>query len=66
MKIEKHKKFKKIETTIILGLISWHSSDPKSVFINGEDEEIEIPCEFLHQLQNLYFALTNEELEINL
>ena len=25
----------------------------------------EIGCEFVHQLQNLYFALTGEELEIN-
>jgi hypothetical protein len=28
--------------------------------------ENELPCEYLHQLQNLYFALTGEELEINL
>jgi len=25
-----------------------------------------LPCEYLHQLQNLYYALTQTELEINL
>lgn len=35
---------------------------------NGESNEEEIICEFkyLHQLQNLYFALTGQELEVNL
>ena len=27
-------------------------------------DEIQIECEYVHQLQNLYFALTNEELKI--
>ena len=29
-------------------------------------EPFEIECNYLHQLQNLYFALTGEELKINL
>lgn len=27
---------------------------------------IQIECQYLHQLQNLYFSLTNQELQINL
>jgi hypothetical protein len=29
-------------------------------------QSVEVPCEYLHQLQNLYFALTGEELKIEL
>ena len=36
-----------------------------SVKINSVYQDIKFP-EFLHQLQNLYFALTEEELTINL
>src|SRR5690349_16066541 len=35
-------------------------------FINDQRVHLPHPCKFLHQLQNLYFALTGEELEINL
>lgn len=60
-------KVKPLETEIYLGLLYWVSSIPKSVFIttNGFND-IEISCDYLHQLQNLYFELTNEELEIKL
>lgn len=27
---------------------------------------VQVPCKYVHQLQNLYFALTGEELEIEL
>jgi hypothetical protein len=30
------------------------------------DKNLEIKCEFLHQLQNAYYLLTNEELEVEL
>lgn len=32
----------------------------------GHDKEDEIECKYLHQLQNLYFALTGQELTIEL
>lgn len=43
-------------------------------FIKGEvgcyafylNKQVAVPCKHLHQLQNLYFALTNEELNIQL
>jgi hypothetical protein len=35
-----------------------------SVFENEDWVEITITCEYLHQLQNLYYALTKEELTI--
>jgi hypothetical protein len=31
-----------------------------------ETHNIKVPCKYLHQLQNLFFALTGEELEINI
>ena len=34
--------------------------------VSGESEWLDTKSEFLHQLQNLYFALTGEELKINL
>lgn len=52
----------------------WHSKD-FSMFLEGDYyfQYISTPTSngflkvnYLHQLQNLYFALTNEELEINL
>ena len=39
------------------------------VFLDVNDEEYEISfgkIKYIHQLQNLYFALTNEELKLNL
>jgi hypothetical protein len=35
-------------------------------FVNGQWMNLPYSCKFLHQLQNLYFALTIEELEISL
>jgi len=32
----------------------------------GHKQEDEIECKYLHQLQNLYFALTGEELNVEL
>lgn len=35
-------------------------------FTGGEGVSFSVPIKYLHQLQNLYFSLTNEELIINL
>ncbi len=53
----------------------WTKETPTGLFsINGDPEsgygvrynnEIEPPLEYVHQLQNLYFALTGEELTIS-
>ena len=32
----------------------------------GNKDYSDFDCKYLHQLQNLYFALTNKELEVNL
>ena len=45
---------------IIKGLIIWKCNEMFLCYKNG------VHIKYLHQLQNLYFALTNEELEINL
>lgn len=37
-----------------------------SAFVEKLHQPFEVHCEFVHQLQNLYFALTGEELTINL
>ena len=36
----------------------WYASDPINTSMHS------FPCKYVHQLQNLYFALTGEELEI--
>ena len=47
--------------------ISWFEEDPTVIEINSENiYSYIVNCEFLHQLQNLYFALKCQELEINL
>lgn len=47
--------------------ISWDENDPTVIEINGENiYSYIVNCEYLHQLQNLYFALKGQELEINL
>jgi len=47
--------------------ISWFEEDPTVIEINSENiYSYIVNCEFLHQLQNLYFALKSQELEINL
>jgi len=47
--------------------ISWFEEDPTVIEINCENIQCYIiNCEYLHQLQNLYFALKGQELEINL
>jgi hypothetical protein len=47
-----------------------YSDEELSVFVNSQNEHgyeaFITPCKHLHQLQNLYFALTGSELEINL
>lgn len=47
--------------------ISWFEEDPTVIEINCANIQCYIiNCEYLHQLQNLYFALKGQELEINL
>lgn len=36
------------------------------IYINVDDTSLKIESKYLHQLQNLYFALTNNELNIEL
>ena len=36
------------------------------IFQNDKENYLDIEIKYLHQLQNLYFALTNQELTINL
>jgi len=38
----------------------------KELFLDVEGQWLSINCHYLHQLQNLYFALCGEELKINL
>ena len=45
-------------------LIEYFYKDKKFIFT--DDMGLKITINYLHQLQNLYFALTNEELTINL
>ena len=51
--------------------ICWcHSKEISLEFKSGQYDEytntlLDIDCQYVHQLQNLYFALTGEELKIN-
>ena len=44
--------------------IDWHNGVLR--FSQGKGQTIFLPCTHLHQLQNLYFALTQKELTIKL
>ena len=47
--------------------ISWFEEDPTVIEINSENIYLYIVnCEFLHQLQTLYWCLVGEELQVNL
>jgi len=54
----------------INGISIWHSSYSKCYQLRycliGSEIERKINLEFLHQLQNLYFSLTGEELNVNI
>lgn len=48
--------------------LQWYEED-KEVFVSMQDDHYYIPnatAQYLHQLQNLYFALTGTELQIEL
>lgn len=51
------------------GFIVMHNND-KASFVTGDYDELgfqlKYEIKYLHQLQNIYFALTGKELEINL
>lgn len=49
-------------------ILSYDLKTKKMYLMAGQFAECTdtVPCEYLHQLQNLYFALTGEELTINL
>ena len=42
-----------------IGYVIWHEKKRSNFRYYGEKD---IPCQYLHQLMNLYFALTGEEL----
>lgn len=44
----------------------FQDTDSKTCGVNLIDEDSATMWSYLHQLQNLYFSLTNKELEINL
>lgn len=61
--------FKKVGINFELNsIVIWYSSYEKCFvwrFMNvGEDADRKVRLDYLHQLQNLYFALTGEELTI--
>lgn len=71
--------FKKVDTEIeeyyYLDLHNWHGDYKLAYFVNEDITCVTVfhagailgrLCIYLHQLQNLYFALTGEELDINL
>ena len=64
--------FKKLYTSIYLyneklNLSSLQYDDEKNcVYLEFEGQKCSIELNYVHQLQNLYFTLTGEELEINL
>lgn len=50
-----------------LGLINLMHFGTWSLFDDREDMDfLDLPLEYLHQLQNLYFALTGKEIEVEL
>lgn len=50
-----------------LGLIDLMHFGTWSLFDDREDMDfLDLPLEYLHQLQNLYFALTGKEIEVEL
>jgi hypothetical protein len=56
--------YRKIEKQLIIKGFSYGFEKGKLTLYLSDEWEFE--SEFLHQLQNLYFALTNEELTIKL
>ena len=63
--IEKMKFHKQNNQIYSIGLklfISWWNTNSIEIDINGE--VLEINCKYVHELQNIYFALTGEELTI--
>ena len=52
--------------TVIIHLVGGKFYFRKHYLSNKEFEYEEIEVRYVHQLQNLYFALTGEELEIKL
>jgi hypothetical protein len=49
-----------------LGLFKIHQPDEDAPFLYFFSEDYDVRLKYLHQLQNLYFALTGEELNIQL
>lgn len=48
-----------------IGIVIYHIMYA-GMYFRYYSEVKEIPCKYVHQLQNLYFALTGEELTVNL
>ena len=49
-----------------LGLFKIHQPDEDAPFLYFFSEDYDVRLKYLHQLQNLYFSLTGEELNISL
>ena len=63
--IEKMKFHKQNNQIYSIGLklfVSWWNTNSIEIDINGE--VLEINCKYVHELQNIYFDLTGEELTI--
>ena len=43
-------------------MLSWFTYDENSVFLDIEGQLLEMECKYVHAIQNIYYALTQEEL----
>ena len=57
--------FEKDRNGYFLGILSFSITKNNKFMICINDSPIQTICNYVHQLQNLYFALTGEELIIN-
>jgi hypothetical protein len=53
----------------IIALVTWEEGDVALLFLSNHTNNLDFQisrgkCEHVHQLQNLYFALTGQELEV--
>ena len=61
------KRYMRLKQVFKLGLINLMHFGTWSLFDDREDMDfLDLPLEYLHQLQNLYFALTGKEIEVEL
>jgi hypothetical protein len=53
-----------LPSALLYANLSWIREDQSVMLIDGDASRVGRPIKYLHQLQNLYFALTGEELQI--